>query len=466
MSNVDERHHDYALELYDWRRIEHITRQRMLTSYLVELNPDDKSKENETRNEQYKRRAIFYAIAAQTVHGLLGTMFRKDPRLSVPPNLEYVNHNCDGKGISIYQQSQALCDDVIRKSRAGLYVSFPPTDGAVSQADMIEGRVAATIHRLEPEQIINWRTMTVGARTKLKFVIIEEEKEKESQYVVDYYRMIRELYLDEESGIYKERHWSDEDGQLKVIAEYTPTDASGNVWYEIPFTFVGSENNDSSVDRPVMLPLVELNIGHYRNSADWEDSVWYCGQPQPYLTAITEDHLRMMKENNMYVGSRNILGVPDGGTFGFAAPQPNPLVREAMRDKIEMAMMLGARLMQPGSAPKTATEVAGIREAQHSVLSLIAANASEAYTQAMQWAGRYMGVADGPQMEEISYQINREFVAPDASPQELQQVMAGFLQGTMPMGDYVRWMQRNGYFDEEQQVEDYAEDLASRAMTE
>lgn len=174
----------------------------------------------------------------------------------------------------------------------------------------------------------------------------------------------------------------------------------------------------------------------------------------------------MMKENNMYVGSRNILGVPDGGTFGFAAPQPNPLVRQAMQDKIEMAMMLGARLMQPGSAPKTATEVAGIREAQHSVLSLIAANVSEAYTQALQWAGRYMGVPDGPQMDEISYQINQEFVAPDATPQELQQVMAGFLQGTMPMGDYVRWMQRNGYFDEEQQVEDYADDLSSRAMPE
>jgi len=353
---------------------------------------------------------------------------------------------------------------VIRKSRAGLYVSFPPTpESGVSQQDMIEGRFVATIHRLEPEQVINWRTTTVGARTKLSLVVIRETKEKTDRYAVDTYETIRELYIDEQ-GFYAERFWSNENGAWQVLSTTEPTDAEGNRWSEIPFIFVGAENNDTSVDRPVMLPIVEVNIGHYRNSADWEDSVWYSGQPQPYMIGMTQDHVEMMQELGMYVGSRNILGVPEGGSFGFATPPPNPIVREAMSDKVEMMLALGARLLQPGSTAKTATEVAGIREAQHSVLSLIAANASEAYTQALQWAARYMGVAPGPEMEDIAYAINQDYNVADASPQELQAMMAGFVQGSIPISDYVRYMKRVGHFDNERSEEDYGDLLDSGQM--
>lgn len=462
MSNVDTVHPDYSIELDDWQKIEHITRLKMLDSYLIELNPHDKSDENRQRNRHYKQRAIFYAVAAQTVQGMLGTIFRRAPHLAVPDALEYVDRNIDGAGTSIYQQAQGLCDDVIRKSRAGLYVSFPPTDGAVSMQDMVEGRFVATVQRLEPEQIINWREETRGSQTRLKFVVIREYRERTDQYTADEYMTLRELYLDEE-GIYRERHWSDEEGALQVVQEITPTDANGDLWYEIPFTFVGAENNDSSVDRPVMLPLVELNIGHYRNSADWEDSVWYVGQAQPFMTGASEMHLEMLRENGMYAGSRSLIAVPDGGTFGYASPEPNSLVRQAMIDKVDMMLQLGARLMQPGSAAKTATEVAGIREAQHSVLSLIAANASEAYTQALQWAARYMGVAPGPEMEEIAFEINQDFVAPDASPQEIQQLMMGFVQGTIPSTDYIRFMQRAGYFDASKPIDEYQDEVTALA---
>ena len=209
-----------------------------------------------------------------------------------------------------------------------------------------------------------------------------------------------------------------------------------------------------------MLPLVDLNIGHYRNAADWEDSVWYVGQAQPWVSGASESYLEMLSEQGMYVGSRTMLAVPDGGRLEFASAPPNPLVRQAMLDKVDMMLQLGARLMQPGSSAKTATEVAGIREAQHSVLSLIAANTSEAYTQALQWAGRYMGVGDA-EMDEIEYAINQDFVSADVSPLELQQMMLGFVQGTIPLGDYVRHMQRAGLFDGERSIEEYADDLSS-----
>ncbi len=49
-------------------------------------------------------------------------------------------------------------------------------------------------------------------------------------------------------------------------------------WDEIPFTFVGAQNNDPTIDDSPLAALVEINHGHYRNSADYEDSVWFCGR--------------------------------------------------------------------------------------------------------------------------------------------------------------------------------------------
>jgi hypothetical protein len=70
-----------------------------------------------------------------------------------------------------------------------------------------------------------------------------------------------------------------------------------------------------------------------------------------------------------------------------------------------------------------------------------------------------MGIAPGPEMDEISYEINQDFVAPDASPQELQQMMLGFVQGTIPSTDYIRFMQRAGVFDGEKPIEEYQEEI-------
>jgi hypothetical protein len=41
----------------------------------------------------------------------------------------------------------------------------------------------------------------------------------------------------------------------------------------------------------------------------------------------------------------------------------------------------------------------------------------------------------------------------------LQQMIAGFLQGAIPLSDYHRWMQRNQLADEEQSLDDYSEGL-------
>jgi hypothetical protein len=155
----------------------------------------------------------------------------------------------------------------------------------------------------------------------------------------------------------------------------------------------------------------------------------------------------------MYAGSRNLIGVPEGGEFGFATAPPNPMVRQAMLDKVDQMVSLGARIMQQGSATKTASQIMGEREAQTSVLALVASNVSEAFTQCLNWVARYMGSDDS----ELAYTLNQEFVEMEIDAPKLQQIVAGFMQGAIPMGDYTRLMRRYGLFDDATPDEDYAD---------
>jgi hypothetical protein len=64
-----------------------------------------------------------------------------------------------------------------------------------------------------------------------------------------------------------------------------PKRGDGEAWNYIPFTFVGSVNNDETPDLPPLYDLAVLNVAHYRNSADYEESCYMVGQPTPYLRA-------------------------------------------------------------------------------------------------------------------------------------------------------------------------------------
>lgn len=459
---INAQHPEYQRVVSLWQEIHDIVNGENLGQYLVELNPQDKSADNKKRNQQYKQRAIFYAVAGWTVRGMLGAMFTKWPSFVVPPSMEYLKTNADGAGQSIYQQSQAVSADVISNGRAGLCVSYPekPEGGALSQADINSGRYVATIHKYAPEQIINWATKKVGAQVVLSLVCTSETETVIEDYEHVSASTIRERFINE-ADQYQERVWKEVKGDNGVISwvpgePTTPTQANGKAWNVIPFQFVGSESNTPDVNTAPMKELVHVNIGHYRNSADFEDSVWYAGQAQPWMSGITQAHIDLMKENDMYVGSRSLIGVPSGEQLGFASAPPNPLVAQAMKDKIELMIGLGARFLAPGSAVKTAAQAEGELSMQHSVLSLIANNVSEAYTQCLKWCALFMGET----MDDLEYTISQDFVKTTVDANMLREMVASWMQGAMPSADLFNWMRKNELIDPEKTDEKINEELS------
>jgi len=157
----------------------------------------------------------------------------------------------------------------------------------------------------------------------------------------------------------------------------------------------------------------------------------------------------------MYVGSRNLIGVPAGETFGFASAPHNPLVGEAMLKKVELMVMMGASLMTQSGRERKEVEVLGEQQVQHSALSLISQNLSEAYTKAIEWCGRFMRT----ETTEAFYKTTTDFAFHKWSSDELREMSAGFVAGSIPPVDYFNWLKKVELTSHDKTLEEFMQEV-------
>ena len=225
----------------------------------------------------------------------------------------------------------------------------------------------------------------------------------------------------------------------------------------IPFTFIGATDNNATIDHAPLYDMSVINLTHYRNSADYEDSCFFIGQAQPWISGLDTQWRDWMVDQKMYVGSRSPIMLPELGKFGIEQAQPNTLVKEAMDQKEAQMVALGARLVQKGQAIKTATEAQADNEAEHSVLSLVVENVSEAYTAALGWAAQFMRVSGSPFIE-----INRDFNEYTMDAQKLTATVAAWQAGAIPLSDMLSSFKRAGIVDSERTDDDIMGELEAQ----
>lgn len=429
------------------------------TRYLPKPNAHDTSKQNDERYLAYVQRAVYYNATGGTRGGLIGTVYRVDPSLEVPSLLDYVKTDIDGAGNSIYQQSQAVVGDLLETGRAFLLADYPNVQGATSVADQQAGRIRSTVSMYAAESVINWRTETIGAEHVLTLVVLSEQKEMQGEFALELEQQYRVLRLVE--GAYIQEVWTQvkaDNGTVSFQADpdqtFTPKRSNGQPWDRIPGTFVGAQNNDSTIDEAPLYDIAEVNLGHYRNSADYEDAAFLCGQPQPWMSGLDEGWRDHMEKSGIYLGSRAPWLLPVNGACGVWQAQPNTLAKEAMDSKEAQMVALGARLIKQGSATKTATQAANENAEQHSVLSLIAANVSEAYTTMLGYLGEFMGAAGT-----VEFKLSQDFVEATLDAQMLQALVGAWQGGAITQSDLLRQLRKYDLIDPEKTDEQVMDEL-------
>lgn len=404
------------------------------TNYLP--HPDPLTAKDQMGIERYTNylfRAVFYNITGNTVKGMLGQIFARDPVLKLPAQLEPMAEDVNGSGHSLAQQSRAVTEDVIALGRHGLLADYPRVEGPVSQADIANGVIRPMILNFKPENIINWRESFVGNRRKYTLVVLRDEAdsitESEEDFSEDKSEVYRELRLiPDETGTnytYWMRFWSqDEEGGPLLAHEWVqPKKADNSPFDEIPFSFVGADNNDSTLDDPPMRDIAELNLAHYVNSADYEESVFMVGQPTPWMAGLTRDWVEnVLKGEKIMLGSRVAVKLPVGASMGLLQAQPNGMAKEAMDTKERQMVALGARIVEQREVQRTATEYGGDKATQTSILATISRNVTAAYLKCLKWACDFTGVS----YDDVEFELNTDFELARMTPEEVAQIVAAW----------------------------------------
>lgn len=433
-------HADYDKNLPLWVKVDDVCdgEEAIKAKGKIYLKKSMVFKEDD-RYEEYLERAVFYGVTGMTLNSYVGSAFNKVPTFNRPDELEYLDRNADGSGRSIYQVSQRLLRLVLKHYRSAVYVDFPTIEASKTKAEEKQKSAFPMIHVLDAKAILDWDHVIVGNQRKLSYVKIKEcltERSDDGMTVkqVEQYRVLRLR-----DGVYTVEVYrlSDDKKEVFNTDEVVITDYNGHTWDYIPFTFVGAVDNSDDIGRSPLLELANLNLAHYRNSADVEESGFIVGQPTICFPSITPDQFEMVQKYGAEVGSTK--GFPTDVKFSQA--EENNLAKQLMSDKWAQMKEMGARLIEVGSANKTATQAENESSVQHSVVSLAVSNISEALTMALRWCARFALPNHDLDYEELSFLISQDFNKPVFNIELAKQLYEAAIAQEIPMSvwfDYVR----------------------------
>lgn len=434
---------EYVLNFPRWQRVHDVIDgeyrlkkrdEEKPGTYLRVINPLDMSTYNKRLNASYRKSAVFYNATGRTLIGLLGMLYRVDPNIpeDLPPVMEYVEINIDGNGMGIDQQSHAVSSEVIQIGRHGLLTDMPiRRDGEVTTIADVNNGFRPFVKRYDAVSIIDWNESFINGMIVLDLIVLLEmiSEFKDEQRIE---RITRKRYriLRLTNGKYTQQLWVE--GDDSPGEEIDILDGSGKPWDEIPFEIIGSENNDSVIDPAPLEPLADVNIGHYRNSADLEHSSFQLSAATPWIAddRYKSDHNNPNDKDSktQKFGETSIIVLGKGGQFGYAQPDPNVLANDLSKTKEKQMIALGAQLISEGGGTETAEAVRTKKAADSSMLAIVGINVSNGYTKSLGWIARFLNVEfDG------EYQLNNNFFDVKLTPQERQLIITEWQSGLYPV---------------------------------
>lgn len=443
--NVTTIHRQYRAYAEQWQKIRHALAGDLKT-YLRDVGQNEPDKAyGRARQKEYEDGAICYNFTKRTLSGMVGSVMRKDPEQIIPSQMEYLKTNADGSGVGLWQHAQDTLMELDSIGRGGLLVDAPNV-AVATMAEQNAGLLNPVIAFYTAENIVNWRLERRGSVNRVVMVVLREEYEYldgSDEFSPNYGQQYR--VLDIFDGKYRQRLYRfDSKGSMFDFEEIFPQLGSVEPG-TIPFTFIGASNNDSTIDDAPLLPLAELNIGHFRNSADNEESSFVVGQPTLFIAPGENMSLQTFTEanpNGVKMGSRTGHNVGVGGNAFLVQADANNLAKENMLNKEQQAIQIGAQLITP-TQQITAESARLQRGADTSVMATIARNVSQAYTDALKWVAAMMGLGD----QEIEFKLNMDFFLQPMTAQDRAAWMADINAGLLPATAYYAALRKAGVTD-------------------
>lgn len=424
---LSDRHTEYEQYAGQWRRVRDCIAGEDAVKGSTTMHLPKPENMEPGQYDAYITRAMFYGATGRTLAGLSGAVFRKSPLVQVPDRLREALYNITLTGVPFNTFAQRVVEETLALGRYGVMVDRPPAE---------DGR--AYMRGYPAESITSWRTRDVDGKAVLDQIILSEKANKiaDDGFGSEEYERYRVLELDEENkyrvSVYVEGRDLD---TFLLDDQYEPTKRGERLDY-IPFQFFGPTDLSPDVEKSPLIDLANVNISHYRTSADLEQGNYLTSQPTPYITGMRADNI-----GDFPIGSGAMWLLPEGATAGMLEYKGAGLsyLENSLTRKQGMMAQLGARLLEDQKRAVEAADTVRLRSSgESSVLANLANSCSMGLNQALQWIIDWEG-AD-PMAVEV--QLNTDFLDTRMEPGEMRELVAAWQSGAIPTDDLIYNLQR------------------------
>ena len=394
--------------------------------------------EGKSSYRKYISLAYFYGATGRTVDGLTGLIFSKKPMKDLNSTVEYLNDNINGRGDSLYKQSQKVTEEAFITPRSGLLVDFPNVNQQVSIAVAEASNLRPKILHYPFESIINWHYDVVDNQQKLTLLVLKECVDKlVNRFQIEKATQYRVLEIIE--GVY---HQSVIGADGNDIIPAMPVLVNGNSSNEIPFYFIEVGVGDKSV----INDLVDANLNHYRFFADYAAKEHASAFPVFWETGVVGD------DSNIVIGpGAKWTNQQTDASYGILQTESDGgSMRTYLLDMEQRMAALGAEMLKPRISGAESAEAKTLDQvAQNSTTANVANNVSEAYVRAIDFASRWLGGA-----EDAVFSLNTDYNPVGLSGADLSAMFMTYQGGGMSFETFYENLQRGEVASTERTAED------------
>lgn len=378
--------------------------------------------------DSYVRRAQPLTSRAQRAHnGMVGMACRKDAQVDVPELVEPWLRNLTLDGASLDDVARAIIREGIAFSWGALVCNF----------DDFAGR--PYVRHLGHGAVTNWAREQIGGRLIPVQVVIREQFRERKAFGAEIGTQYRVFDLVEANVPVGEEYPLGAIVQAQVWREIVTSDGKSD-WMPhgepqtpvrggkplglipvIPYTAHAAGQWEPT--KPPVLELVDLILGHYRNSADYENLVHFAGAGNILFGKGIPRETKIRAGGSAAVVTES----PDADLrWVLTGGQGGEEIRKAMEDKRgEMGVAIARLLLSDEKRVAETAESQRIAFAgDDATLADVVSAAEAALDEALAWVTWWGGAADSldDAREITSVKLNREFLAEGMAATDLVQL--------------------------------------------
>ncbi len=373
------------------------------TKYLPKLKGQTQSE-----YDAYKSRALFYSITAKTLSALQGMALSKAPELKYPDKLKPYFE--DKSGTQFYELLSNTIVEILLMGRFGVLIDRPASGGM------------PYLTPYPTENIVNWDCDDEGNLVMLVLREIYFDWDPNDRYVLVEKTRYRELWIaDGKLNIVVHESSANDPKAFTAGAATTITNVGKPIDF-IPFFCVNPVGVGMEPGKPPMLDIVDINISHYRTSADLEHGRHFTGLPTPYVIGADVN-------GKMNIGSVTAWIVPDpNAKVGFLEFTGQGLgsLEKALAEKQSQLASLSARLIDNSTRGSEAAETVKLRYLSETSSLVSIVRAAEAFLNLIYNA---IGMMEGLGDNSVNVSLDKDFLATKMSASDLTAWVNAYLSG-------------------------------------